>query len=148
MPALPFLAAAFQQWIGDCDGSPAAEGEQPALVECLWLEHPGPYLRGPRWRGAGVPMEETEGRWVGERPLTSFLQLPSGWAAWSKGRMWKQGWLRSGSQGSPAFNRRWVIGCGAAVLPQAHLLLLCSVWSLSCLEGASKRLVALLLGHF
>ena len=54
----------------------------------------------------------------------------------------------SGSQGSPAPNCRWVIGCAAAVPPQAHLLLLRSVQSLSCLEGASKRLVALLLGHF
>ena len=35
MPALPFLAAAFQQRVGDGDGSPAAQGEQPALVECL-----------------------------------------------------------------------------------------------------------------
>lgn len=58
-----FLSQAFQQWVGDSDGSAAPTREQPTSLECLWLEHTCSYFCGTWWRGAGVSVEETERRW-------------------------------------------------------------------------------------
>lgn len=84
----------------------------------------------------------------GREIADQFPPAPVGVGCMIEGEDVETGLASERESGFPCLNHRWMIGCGAAVLPQVHLLLLCSVRSPSCLEGASKRLVALLLGHF
>lgn len=145
MPALPFLAAAFQQRVGDGDGSPAAQENSLLLWNVFDLNTPVHTFVGHDdgcWSSSGGNRRKVGGGTVGQFPPAPIRVG----CMILRGRMWKQGWLRAGVR-SPAPNCRWVIGVRLRPTPGPSSLscVLCSL--LSCLEGASKRLVALLLGH-